>query len=689
MPALSRSCIGSSGKLWEKVITTLSYSLLSCTLSVVNKYILDVFPYPVFLLAIQLTSNATALYTGCLVCCVRLDRITRDRVIGFLPLVLGFFFLLASSLLLMDNAPFHTFLICKSLTPFFMGLSEALTFGTPYPTPQSLLAVVGMALGSVMYASYDEKSSATGLLYAVLFICCTLFEGLIARRTIQKFDLNQVTRTFLLNALACPLAITWALVRDKKAVSGIQPSSVLPLCMACFLGLGMSISTMHMRTMFSATCVSVVAVCNKFLSLGFANLVLDGSLTRQSTLSTAFVLLCGFFYNENSSTATHICTKARVSIYLTLAAAFVLVNVLKVHRNFIIYSQISNPVHKSCQTAADNCKGPFLWDAFEHREGFGSNLNRRLSSLQLARILQATWIPSQFINSHDNSDIAAFLGLGSPHCNFVTIQEQVRSGSLFVKNISELLNTTSSGLETLNCSIYKALAVSFNQQMYSDHVFKYDPADRLENDSLRDHLDSCEINTSGQQLQGHVSRYASSRLPVVVVDSYRCARNRRLAASGRLKKSDEYRISLYFRWGDVRGELSDVSTYNIRTGRVPLSVLTQYTEEIASYAHKFRKSDIHHENQTILFFSEGPKGNEDNKTEFMTHFSERLHKTVIFQIGGSWMDAVDYMTQSNIILIGNPKEAFMKAIVDLCDDCTLIDVGYVQEIFKQKRRLRR
>ncbi len=297
-----------TGKLWEEVITTLIYSLLSSTLSVVNKRTLDGFPFPAFVLAVQLTSTAVVMYAWHLVFCVKFSSITKQIVLGFLPLMLAFFFLLASSLLLMANSPFYVFLICKSLTPFFMSLSEALYFGTPYPTLKSFLAIAGMTLGSVMYSSYEAVHlSYKCLFYAVLFICCSVFEGLIAKQTIQKFALNQTTRTFLMNVLSCPIAVTWAIVLERKAIVEIKLSSAVTLGMSCALGLGMGIATMHMRTMFTATYVSVVGVCNKFLSLIFANLVLTDLPSRQSTLSTAFILLCGSFYNENSyhsSTAT-------------------------------------------------------------------------------------------------------------------------------------------------------------------------------------------------------------------------------------------------------------------------------------------------------------------------------------------------------------------------------------------------
>ena len=114
------------------------------------------------------------------------------------------------------------------------------------------------------------------------------------------------------------------------------------------------------------------------------------------------------------------------------------------------------------------------------------------------------------------------------------------------------------------------MAESVNRQIYSQHVFKYDEPSRIERSQLYSHLRRCMVEIHGQQLKRDAVSYTPS-----FVNSYRCARNRRLAASGRLKKSNEYRISLYFRWGDVRGDLKNVKTYNKRTGAVPFGTLTR------------------------------------------------------------------------------------------------------------------
>jgi len=297
--------------LSNEILITSFYSLLSSTLSVVNKYILDGFPFPAFVLAVQLSSTASMIYAGHLAGCVTLSPVTKQIILGFIPLTVGFFFLIASSLLLMANGPFYLFLICKSLVPFFMSLSETAYFGTPHPTLQSFLAMAGMAVGSVFYARYDVEIRVTSLYYAALFICCSIVEGLVAKQTIQKFDLNQSTRTLLMNALSCPVAFAWTILLETNAITEIDLKSTLILGISCALGLGMGISTMYMRTMFSATYVSVVGVCNKFLSLLFANAVLTGSSSRQGTLSTAFVLLCGSFYDGNSSKSPEIHSKFR------------------------------------------------------------------------------------------------------------------------------------------------------------------------------------------------------------------------------------------------------------------------------------------------------------------------------------------------------------------------------------------
>jgi len=118
--------------LKTETLVTLCYSLLSSTLTVVNKCILEEFPFPAFVLAVQLTSTALILYAGQLVSYVTVDPMSREIIVGFLPLTFGFFCLIASSLLLMANSPFHLFLICKSLTGYSAhDLHSTVHYGNP------------------------------------------------------------------------------------------------------------------------------------------------------------------------------------------------------------------------------------------------------------------------------------------------------------------------------------------------------------------------------------------------------------------------------------------------------------------------------------------------------------------------------------------------------------------------------
>ena len=314
-----------------QVMITIVYSLTSSILSVMNKYLLDFYPYPGSVLTFQLLSTALLIYVFSFVGIKPLRQITVNVAIGFLPLVFSFFLLLSSSLLLLENSHFPVFIICKSLTPFFMSLSESLYFRAPCPGFQSLSALVGMIAGSFMYTKYDlTYNDSPCIVYSIMFIFASVLEGLVAKQTIRMFDdLDEVTRTFLMNSLSVPLAMVWSILRENGSASAMTNKSVFVLILSCVLGLVMGLTTMYMRATFSATYVSVVSVCNKFLSLFFASFVLQGSTTLRGTLSTVFVLVCGTLYTEqrpSDNEITHsIGLRARKFMPLVLALFFTLI----------------------------------------------------------------------------------------------------------------------------------------------------------------------------------------------------------------------------------------------------------------------------------------------------------------------------------------------------------------------------
>ena len=277
------------------------YCAIGSSLSVLNKVAVTMIPAPNFILFCQFAATTLLLLAAHGLKLVTVEPLTKEIALAFLPLTLSFFALLLAGMEVMQRAPFETFIAVKSLTPGVVSLNEYLFLGRALPTPKSALALVGIVVGAVFYVNLDIFSTATAYAFCALFIVAAVSEGLIAKHTIDKIPLNNWSRSFNINVLSIPLAVVlFALSGESTALmdTTLTSKALGVLTATCFMGLGMSFSTMWIRETLSATSVSVVATCNKFISELVNWMIWDKHTTIEGTYAILAIMTCGIFYEQ-------------------------------------------------------------------------------------------------------------------------------------------------------------------------------------------------------------------------------------------------------------------------------------------------------------------------------------------------------------------------------------------------------
>ncbi|OUS45350.1 integral membrane family protein [Ostreococcus tauri] len=277
------------------------YCLIGSSLSVMNKVAVTYIPAANFILLCQFVATSVLLKVAHWMGLVTVEPLTKEIAVAFLPLAISFFALLLAGMEVMQRAPLETFIAVKSLTPVAFSINEYLFLGRALPTPKSLLALVGIVFGAVMYVNLDIFSSRTAYAFCLLFIVAAVSEGLIAKHTIDKIKLNNWSRSFNINVLSIPLALGLFLASgESKALQETAITQVAGwvLTGSCVMGLGMSFSTMWIRETLSATSVSVVATCNKFLSELVNWVIWDKHTTVEGTYAILIIMTCGIFYEQ-------------------------------------------------------------------------------------------------------------------------------------------------------------------------------------------------------------------------------------------------------------------------------------------------------------------------------------------------------------------------------------------------------
>ena len=80
-----------------------------------------------------------------------------------------------------------------------------------FPSAKSIVAMIGITIGAIWYVSGDILSGEGAYLYCTIFVFVACIEGGIAKDTINRYQMNSWSRTFLVNTLSIPVGIILSL----------------------------------------------------------------------------------------------------------------------------------------------------------------------------------------------------------------------------------------------------------------------------------------------------------------------------------------------------------------------------------------------------------------------------------------------------------------------------------------------
>ena len=125
----------------------------------------------------------------------------------------------------------------------------------------------------------------------------------MAKTTIEKVKLNNWSRSYNINVLSMPLAVAQMLMAEEHlqltaAKNEWSVKTISLLVASCIMGLGMSVATMWIREAISATSVSVVATCNKFISELVNWVIWNKHTTSDGLWAVLVIMVCGIFYEQ-------------------------------------------------------------------------------------------------------------------------------------------------------------------------------------------------------------------------------------------------------------------------------------------------------------------------------------------------------------------------------------------------------
>lgn len=146
----------------EVAIALISYSLCSSTLLLANKAAMFYIPYPSIVSLIQVIASLVIMFVLTLFG-VKIDGLEWKKAKHYLVYVLVFTISRYSNMKALERSNIETVIVFRACAPLTVSFIEYLFMGRLFPSTKSLLSLLGVCIGAILYCSSDSELALHGL----------------------------------------------------------------------------------------------------------------------------------------------------------------------------------------------------------------------------------------------------------------------------------------------------------------------------------------------------------------------------------------------------------------------------------------------------------------------------------------------------------------------------------------------
>ena len=294
------------------VITTtfvaLAFCLSGSALTVLNKQIMGFLPAPNAVLFAQNAVTLVLLAFGKSALKLQIEPLQRHKAQRWFPLVLFFYAMLASSMLALKFVTATTLIVQRNLGTVTIAVADYFYLGT-VQTKSRICAILGMCVGSVLYAWMDLDVSSTagfmGYAWLAANVAATTAYQIKVKSLVNELNMNSWTMAYYNNLLSLPVcAMIGIFQREYDTLRQLMQnnratiSQHVALFVSCTLGFCLSVSAFQLNRLITPTSITILNNTNKFALVFFTAYFMDYSTLSYSTVAgAAVVMICAAHYS--------------------------------------------------------------------------------------------------------------------------------------------------------------------------------------------------------------------------------------------------------------------------------------------------------------------------------------------------------------------------------------------------------
>eukprot|EP01116_Phalansterium_solitarium_P001152 TRINITY_DN1092_c0_g1_i1.p1 TRINITY_DN1092_c0_g1~~TRINITY_DN1092_c0_g1_i1.p1 ORF type:complete len:384 (-),score=46.79 TRINITY_DN1092_c0_g1_i1:62-1108(-) len=288
---------------WPKLVCTIAvYCASGMTLTIVNKLAIENFNYPNLLLVMQnsvtvalvLFLNLIPQFRG------QVNPLKGDIVKKWIYAVFLFMAMLLSSLMSLRYVTVVTLTVIRNATALVVAAADAAVLGVRISF-LTIVSLMGILLGSIVYGSTDINFHALGYFYLFLNVVATSSYQIYVKK-LTELRLTAFGMVYYNNVLSIPLFLLLGLIMGEYAgleriLDDIESIDWITIGVSTALGFCLSLSAFMLNLLVTATSLMVINNLNKIAFIVLSEFAYQATLTANSAAGTAIVLISGALYS--------------------------------------------------------------------------------------------------------------------------------------------------------------------------------------------------------------------------------------------------------------------------------------------------------------------------------------------------------------------------------------------------------
>jgi len=303
------------GQQGAKVTTAvLTYMAFSSTMLITNKAAVMFFPFPSFLLFLQMGASALMVWVLGQLGYLKVDALEWNKIKAYMGVVGIFIFNLFTNIKALQYCNVETVIVFQTLTSLGVAYGDFKLLKSAMPSRNIIFSLLIVVFGALLYVFVDfkeekavdpakavEDSKFQAYLWVSLYFVAKVSDMLYTKHIVDTVPMSSWGRSYYNNILATVPVLLIALASgepDKYASVTIEdPFSTYGLViLSCLMGLGISIAGFVCREMISATSFSVVGNMNKVLTVFINYVAWDAHTSPAGLFSLSICIVGGAYY---------------------------------------------------------------------------------------------------------------------------------------------------------------------------------------------------------------------------------------------------------------------------------------------------------------------------------------------------------------------------------------------------------